>query len=76
MRPMVTIAAGGSYAVASQGNGLFVRLTYTPSGRSAFLQGQEAAAFLDQLEAIKAAWAPTTPAEYLPIICHDYIFQD
>lgn len=75
MKQMVIIAAGGSYTVESQGNGLFVKLTYTPNGRSAFLQGGDAAYFLDQLAAISEAWAPTTAAEYLPVICHDYIFQ-
>lgn len=49
----VTILEGPEFKVQSTGGGTFYTLTHKPTGKSAFLQGEDASRFSDEIE---AAW--------------------
>jgi len=64
----------GRYLVETQGNGLFVTLSRKADNASAFMQGEEAADFLGDIESQWAAY-PTIGAERVESTLDNYFSQ-
>lgn len=60
------------FRVTSWGNGLAYDLEHKPSGRSVFFQGDDAAQFRDELQALTEGARCLSYADALLALWHDY----
>lgn len=59
----VTISEGQAFRVESTGGGTFYTLTHKPTGKSVFLQGDDASRFSDEIEQAWVAFPTFSPDE-------------